>query len=653
MINVPLIPNTLALRAVVYDDSRGGYINNIPSTFTRSPTDLVSVNYFGGVTPPNSGPIHNNAVVGNGINSVTYKGLRLEALWQINDDWNALVTQSVQNMDAEGVSWEEAYDGLGKTLPDLSVALFNPNYDKDYFEDTQLTVNGRIGVLKAVYTGGYLIRRVNEVADYTNYSRGAYAGYYQCNYPGYPFVGGTATAGSKGYCYSPSAFWTDHQKSTHQSHEFRLSTPDDWRLRGLVGAFWEDLTIHEQTDWFYGSSPNFVPVAPPAGSTANNPNVRPPGDMFFDDITRGYKQKALFTSIDFDIIPKKLTVTAGTRWYNIDDFERGSNVGSFGCEINGPYDGGVPSYPCGPPASNGNNLDSQNLDKTYAGFKSRANITWHVTPDAMVYYTWSQGFRPGGFNRGQTVLRPTSPLYGIWQPSIAFGPDTLINNEVGWKTEWLDHRLQFNGAVYQEIWQNVQLGIFDPSVTGNLTFDTNGPNYRVRGVEFSAIAVPVRGLTITASGSWNSSTSTSNLTLVQKDGSPIPNATNPFGPLGSPLAQSPPFQGNIRARYEVPMGDYNTFVQIGLNHVGGSYSTTNFLQNTLQGVPQRFYDPAYTTWDMSAGIGKGAWKAQLYGENISNQRGLLYATYTQEVKSDFIIRPQTMGLRFSYAFGEK
>jgi outer membrane receptor protein involved in Fe transport len=181
MINVPLIPNTLALRAVVYDDSRGGYINNIPSTFTRSPTDLVSVNYFGGVTPPNSGPIHNNAVVGNGINSVTYKGLRLEALWQINDDWNALVTQSVQNMDAEGVSWEEAYDGLGKTLPDLSVALFNPNYDKDYFEDTQLTVNGRIGVLKAVYTGGYLIRRVNEVADYTNYSRGAYAGYYQCH----------------------------------------------------------------------------------------------------------------------------------------------------------------------------------------------------------------------------------------------------------------------------------------------------------------------------------------------------------------------------------------------------------------------------------------------------------------------------------------
>ena len=38
-------------------------------------------------------------------------------------------------------------------------------------------------------------------------------------------------------------------------------------------------------------------------------------------------------------------------------------------------------------------------DATYSGFKSRGNLTWHITPDAMVYYTFSQGFRPGAFNR--------------------------------------------------------------------------------------------------------------------------------------------------------------------------------------------------------------------------------------------------------------
>jgi len=36
---------------------------------------------------------------------------------------------------------------------------------------------------------------------------------------------------------------------------------------------------------------------------------------------------------------------------------------------------------------------------TYTGFKSRGNLTWHITPDAMLYYTYSQGYRPGAFNR--------------------------------------------------------------------------------------------------------------------------------------------------------------------------------------------------------------------------------------------------------------
>ena len=175
------------------------------------------------------------------INPVTYKGVRAAALYKINDDWNALLIQSYQDMDAEGVFFDEEYDAAGKSVPDLSVQLYNPSYNKDRFESTSLTVNGRISELKSVYTGAYLVRNITQQLDYTNYSRGNYASYYQCEYPGYPFtkVGGTITptANSPGFCYSPSAYWTDVQTTTHQSHEIRLSTPEDWRLRGLVGAF--------------------------------------------------------------------------------------------------------------------------------------------------------------------------------------------------------------------------------------------------------------------------------------------------------------------------------------------------------------------------------------------------------------------------------
>ena len=102
MINLPLIPDTLAVRAVIYDDSRGGYINNVPSTFTRSGSDEGLANGNGGVVPTDSVAINNANLVGNAINPVTYQGLRLSGLYKVNDDWNALLTQSYQNMNAQG-----------------------------------------------------------------------------------------------------------------------------------------------------------------------------------------------------------------------------------------------------------------------------------------------------------------------------------------------------------------------------------------------------------------------------------------------------------------------------------------------------------------------------------------------------------------------
>src|ERR1039458_5294002 len=44
VLNLPLIANTLAVRAVIYDDRRGGYIDNVPATFTRHDTDAASTN---------------------------------------------------------------------------------------------------------------------------------------------------------------------------------------------------------------------------------------------------------------------------------------------------------------------------------------------------------------------------------------------------------------------------------------------------------------------------------------------------------------------------------------------------------------------------------------------------------------------------------
>ena len=44
VLNLPLISDTLAVRGVIYNDRRGGYINNVPGTFTRKASD-VGIHY--------------------------------------------------------------------------------------------------------------------------------------------------------------------------------------------------------------------------------------------------------------------------------------------------------------------------------------------------------------------------------------------------------------------------------------------------------------------------------------------------------------------------------------------------------------------------------------------------------------------------------
>jgi outer membrane receptor protein involved in Fe transport len=638
VINLPLIADTLAVRAVIYSDSRGGYINNVPGTFVRSSTDpsIHYAQYHNNVPSYTSAQssVNNNALVANAINPVTYQGLRLSTLYKVNEDWNALLVQSYQNMNAQGVFYDTPNSSgpavapnpggpHSMPLPDLSVQLYNPSYDKDRFENTSLTINGRIGDLKLVYTGSYLVRNVSESQDYTNYARGVYADYYEC-VPG--------ANGKPGQCYTPSMTWNDTEKDTHDSQELRLSTPDDWRIRGIGGLFWEDFTIHEQANWQYKTAPGFAPLIPPAGATSNDPDVRNDNTAFFDDITRGYTQKAVFGSADFDIIPKTLTFTAGTRYYKFDNTEVGSAVGSFGC-----YVGYTTTTPC-TTSTDEINLNAENLHSTYSGFKSRANLSWKVTEDALLYYTWSQGFRPGGFNRNSTVH-----LNGTYETPLTFAPDTLINNEVGWKTEWFDRRFEFNGAVYQEDWKNVQVTFFDPQGgLGNLEFITNGPNFRVRGLETQFVARVTHGLTLTGSASWNSSDQTNSPYLIGVNGQPITSIPNPYGPVNSPLAQSPPFQANLRARYELTFDDYHAFWQVGGVHQAHSYSAT--------GNVEAYDQPGYTTYDASMGVAKDSWMVQFYGQNITDARYVTYITDGQFVPADFVGRPRTMGLKYSYKF---
>jgi outer membrane receptor protein involved in Fe transport len=702
VLNLPLIDGTMAVRGVIYDDTRGGYIDNVPATFTRKNTDIGIYHAFlapnangqcpdhqpntGNCVPPGSPSINNYNVAANDINPVTYQGIRVEALYKFNQDWNALLSQSYQNMNAQGVFYQQPNASDGAPLARQQVTLFNDAYDKDKFESTALTVNGRFGDLKAVYTGGYLVRNVDQVGDYTNYARGLYADYYQCYGPG---TGGDKNL--KPTCFSPSATWHSVEKNEHLQQEIRLSTPDDWRLRAIAGAYYEDNKLYDQTAWMYKSIPACTSNGPAGidpgntgclsnigtapGATVQNPGVQGANTSFYQDQVRDTKQTAFFLSGDFDLIPKVLTVTAGTRHYLFQNSLNGSVSGSFGC-----FEKGVPAGGC---LADNYNLNAGNLRDTESGFKSRANLTWHVTPDAMVYYTWSQGFRPGGFNQnGGTAHAPGPNGVDQYLLASAYVSDSLTNNEVGWKTEFFDHRLQWNGAVYREDWNNVQVPFFDPGVVGNIFYNTNGQDFRIKGIETSLEARVLNGLTLRGAAAWNQSKQTNSPQLLDNNpadnipggnfGKPITQACvvnstpppavtscsgvpNPYGPVGAPSADAPPIQFSLHGRYDWTFNGFAPFVQVGANHTGHSFTQaganpTFALGGALTTSRGRFENPAYTTFDASLGVAKDAWVVTAYGENLSNSNASTFISADQFIVAQTPLRPRVLGVTFAYKF---
>jgi len=684
VLNIGVIPDHLAVRIVVYNDRQGGYIDNVASRFTRSnedsnayfgikPTNGICPNgkapgrQNGGCTIPNAAVADNYAIAKKDWNPVTHEGARLSALYKVNDDWDVLITESLQNLNAEGLANSYPVGSDFQPLDPLQITAFTPTYNKDRFSNTAWTVNGKIGDLTAIYTGGYMTRNIKQQQDYTNYSRTLYGQYYEC-------TGGGAGLLGKGplTCYSPVTSWYDRVRNTHWSHEGRLSTPGDWRLRGIVGGFYEKFRIYDTMDFNYktvpacrvgdnlavalgGGAPCLGNAEPFPGSTVNEPGVRPDNTGFGEEVQRGYTQYAFFGSLDYDIIPDVLTVTAGTRYYHYKEDETGSVYSTNGACLN--------TLVCG----HNTNIDAENLHATYHGFKSRVSLQWKPDKDTLFYGTFSQGFRPGGFSRSARDKAPDANGVPQYKTPLAYSPDELTNYEVGAKKDFLEHRLQVNVSAYYMEWKNVQIALYQPCCLGNTTFLVNGPSYKIKGVELQFTARPVEGFTLSGSGTYNDNKQSNSPCLTANEGPNSGNCitaikgkpfVNPFGVKDGVSAFSPKWQGNLTARYDWTISDFKAFAQADFNYVGKMYTQpANYTpQDAANEIPipdttyLRFRLPAYTLVGASVGVSRDNWTVRLIGQNLGNSHKSTFDSTAQFIRSEVPLRPRTVSLAFSSTF---
>lgn len=135
-----------------------------------------------------------------------------------------------------------------------------------------------------------------------------------------------------------------------------------------------------------------------------------------------------------------------------------------------------------------------NGSATFKDFNPRASISWQPNADNNVYFTYSQGFKGGGFDpRGQTTAC-RNPRGGACTADevfdfMSFDPETVDSYELGWKSSLLDNRLNISIAAFLGQYENVQ-------IPGSVGFDGNGDgvNESFIGITSNAASADVNGI---------------------------------------------------------------------------------------------------------------------------------------------------------------
>ncbi len=608
-INAPISEN-IAVRAVGWYRRDGGYIDNVAGTRTF----------------PTSGIVANNAAfVEKNYNDAETYGGRVALGIDLDDSWTITPSLMGQIQKTNGSYSQER----GRKYETVQ---YNPEGSTDKWWNAGLTIQGKLGNWDLTYANGFLSRRDKVESDYSDYS------YFYDAISGY----GAFFYDNNGAYVSPNQYIVGKDKYKKYFQEFRVSSPSDNRLRVIAGLFWQRQSHNIEQNYIIDNIADAITVT----GTASN--------IWLTQQQRVDRDQAAFGEVSFDVTDK-LTLTGGARVYHYknslqgffgysagysgDQFDEDTGAfikdgtGEAGCNGRAAI---VPGSPC------------TNVDKTTSdtGFIHKLNATYKFNEDALVYATWSRGFRPGGVNR-----RGTLPPYN---------GDEIDNYELGWKTSF--GRMRFNGAVYQLDWNDIQLSFLGAN---GLSEVRNAGIARIRGVEMD-FGYRHAGFSLTLGASYNDAQTRRDFCKIANAAfdctvpGPQGQANELLAPSGSRLPVTPKLKGNAIARYEFPLMGWDGHVQAAANHTSGRKSDLRIVENAIKGDLK-----AYTTVDVSFGAKNDLWTAEVFATNLLNSAGIVNTglqckegicgdpdgvTASGGVFYDTVIRPRVIGVKLARKF---
>jgi len=285
------------------------------------------------------------------------------------------------------------------------------------------------------------------------------------------------------------------------------------------------------------------------------------------------------------------------------------------------------------------------------GETHKVAVDWQFDQSKMVYFNYSTGFRPGGFNRPLRIRG-----YGLATVD-PFKSEKLSNFELGIKTTW-NNIFRFNASAYYETWNHIQYSVVVAGTQG-ASITGNAGTAHVKGVEYDA-ELKLGKVKISTNGAYNDAKLAADFCNFQFN-----STTGAIGQLpscaagtsqvaavgGTRLPRQPKFKGTTSVRYDTEIGEYKAFLQ------GAALYQTGATQNLNNTLDQMLGDTSgFASFDFSGGVAKGAYRVELFIQNAFDRRGALTKNtfcsiqYCSGSSRTFPIKPQFFGIKLGYKY---
>jgi iron complex outermembrane recepter protein len=396
-----------------------------------------------------------------------------------------------------------------------------------------------------------------------------------------------------------SAFTRGDVDVIKNSGELRLVSAEDQSLRWILGGFLStddlDVTIADRV-------PGFASVFD---------EVRPDDLDYLATQTEKLDEQSVYGELAYDIKPE-WEVAIGQRYFNYKD---NLTVCSLLFPTATEYEGD--NYPLNCLDSDDNQTDSLGKFSTKYKFSESQNI----------YFIAAEGFRRGGAN-----VLPVEIDH-----NRNYKPDTLINYEIGTHSDFLNGKLQFNGALFYMDWKKIQVSTVIEEGYG---VTANADTARSKGVELETLAQLNQAWDLRLGYSFTDSALTETVMSI--------NGGDENAYAGDRLPGAPRDEWNLGLNYQQPIN--TATLTAGIHY----YYASNITTALNKDFADYAYLSGYSMVNAQANVILRNWRVGVFVNNMGNTHAITSkrttTNYGAQGQFDYVTRPRTIGMNFSYKF---